>query len=219
MPAYEPKAVAQYRITSVESTRESRRESRRKSSRAYDISESSGHAEYHVNLEPIWDRFHRKDLVFYEGPESKPGPIVACTKFRRAVKHVELGFGDLAEPSDIEWSEMRCEKLVVHYVFTVPVGDDRKPHTFVWKRTRSQGIGSRGLKLVDEADRLIAVYSAGGCMSSNTGQIDIYEDFGGHFQLVVLVSALAVRQRLLRSRDAAAAGAASGGAAAAGAGC
>jgi hypothetical protein len=91
----------------------------------------------------------------------------------------------------------------------LPVNDGVK--TFTWKRTHSLGRGSECYKLVEESSQaVVAVFSAGSLMRRN-GNLDIYAPFGEQFNMMVLVSGVALVEKSRRQRSNTAAGGASGG--------
>ncbi|EPS30940.1 hypothetical protein PDE_05894 [Penicillium oxalicum 114-2] len=70
---------------------------------------------------------------------------------------------------------------------------------YIWKQTRSHGFGWLALKLVIASTRLIAVYLAGGGLSSRTGQMDFHGNYGEKFQSLALVSTIALQEKLSRA--------------------
>ncbi|KAJ5144692.1 hypothetical protein N7448_002084 [Penicillium atrosanguineum] len=109
----------------------------------------------------------------------------------------------------------------VQYAFRLNCGDGRQ-HRFTWKKTSSLGGSHSGnLKLVDESSgNVVAVFSSGGSFSKRTGQLDVYANYGERFSIMVLISGIALREKLRRENNAAAsAGASAGSAGAAGGGC
>lgn len=56
------------------------------------------------------------------------------------------------------------------------------------------------LKLVDDATQhVVAIFSADGLSMSKTGQLDVYVNYGERFQLMVLISALALHEKQRRA--------------------
>jgi hypothetical protein len=178
--------------------------------KAWDIT-INGQTVYHV------DNSHwtpgKPDLTFHAGPNTT-GPIAGVSKYRHFSSDTEIGLGDPAQAHAIEWFCLnRDSRISVRYSIRMSIGSNHQPCTFTWKRTRSLGSSrhSGDLKLVDESDRILAVLSSGGSFTSTSGQMDIYAQYGDRFQLMVLVSGLALREKLARARKAAAASAGGGG--------
>lgn len=80
---------------------------------------------------------------------------------------------------------------------------------FIWKSTHSVGVGDtkpsmfswRNYKLVDEAtDRLVAVFTNSLWGYTKSGKLEIYANYGQEFELMVIVTALALFERQ-RRRD------------------
>jgi hypothetical protein len=93
-----------------------------------------------------------------------------------------------------------------------------RSHRFTWKKTSSLGGSHSGnLKLVEDSGKVVAVFSAGGSFSMKTGQLDVYANYGERFSLMVLITGIALREKLRRTNSAAASSA--GGGAGAGGGC
>lgn len=197
MSGYGPQPIAQYTI------------SRGLFHKAWNIT-NNGQTIYHV------DNSHwtpgKPDLTFHAGANTT-GPIAGVSKYRHFSSDTEIGLGDPAQAHAIEWLCLnRDSRMSVRYSFRMNIGSDHQSRTFTWKRTRSLGSGRFGsLKLVDESDRVLAVLSSGGSFTSTSGQMDIYVQYGERFQLMVLVSGLALREKLARARKAAAASGGGGG--------
>jgi hypothetical protein len=176
---------------------------------SYDIT-TNGQPIYHV------DNSHwtpgKPDLTFHTGPNTN-GPIAGVSKYRHFSSDTEIGLGDPSQPNAIEWFCLNRDNwMSVRYSIRITVGTgigsdhQPQPRTFIWKKTRSLSNHSGGLKLVDESERVVAVFASGGSFSSTSGTLDIYVQYGERFQLMVLVSGLALREKLLRARKAAAGG-------------
>lgn len=179
----------------------------------YDITSNGQHL-YHV------DNSHwtpgKPDLTFHAGANTN-GPIAGVIKYRHFSSDTEIGLGDPSQPHAIEWFCLNRDSMMsVRYSIRMSAGtagaSDQQPRTFTWKRTHSlSSRRSGGLKLVDESDRVVAVLSSGGHFSTTSAQMDVFVQYGDRFHLLVLVSGLALREKLARTRKAAAAGAGAGG--------
>ncbi|KAJ5681463.1 uncharacterized protein N7477_001403 [Penicillium maclennaniae] len=174
--------------------------------------EVSGSHVFHVDNSSL--RPGKPDLTFHAGLDTN-APL--C-KFRHFSSDTEIGLGDPSKPG-ISWERMSRESLrKVQYAFGLNCGDGRH-HRFTWKKTSSLGGSHSGnLKLVDESSgNVVAVFSSGGSFSMKTGQLDIYTDYGERFAIMVLISGIALREKLRRAKNAS--GNSVGSAGAAGGGC
>lgn len=99
--------------------------------------------------------------------------------------------------------------MSVQYSIPMKVAGDSQLRMFTWKRTHALGRHG-GLKLVDQANQIVAVFGSGGSFSS-TDVLDIYVQYGERFQLLVLVSGLALLEKLARGRNRGAGGDGGGG--------
>lgn len=156
----------------------------------------------------------KPDMTFHSGSDNN-GQIAGVVRFRHLSSDTEIGFGDPNQSSKIDndWECMSRQGVWKStYHFQTEVGDD-KPHSFTWKPTKSMGSGRAGdLKLVDDGTQeVVAVFLASGSIIKKTGQLDIYANYGERFQLMVLMSGLAIREKQRRSSNSASIGAASAG--------
>lgn len=154
----------------------------------------------------------KPDLTFHEGPDAK-GPIAGVCKYRHFSSDAIIGLGDPGHPY-MSWEQFSRESLFsCRYSFRVKLGN--RTRTFTWRRTHSMNVET--LELVQESTRdLIAEFSSGTTFSKKAGQLNIYNCYGDQFALLVLITGLALREKLRRTRTNSAAGAA--GAAGAGGG-
>lgn len=179
--------------------------------------EVSGSHVFHVDNSAL--RPGKPDLTFHTGPDTN-APVAGVCKFRHFSSDTEIGLGDPSK-SGISWERMSRESLrKVQYAFCMDLGD-RRQHRFTWKRTSSLGGSHTGnLKLVEESSgNVVAVFSSGGSFSKKTGQLDVYVNYGERFAMMVLITGIALREKLRRASNAAASSAGAGSAGAAGGGC
>ena len=178
--------------------------------------EVSGSHVFHVDNSAL--RPGKPDLTFHAGLDTN-APVAGVCKFRHFSSDTEIGLGDPNKPG-MSWECMSRESLCkVQYAFRWNLSD-RRQHCFIWKKTSSLGGSHSGnLKLVDESTGyVVAVFSSGGSFSKRTGQLDIYPNYGERFSIMVLISGIALREKLRRANNAGA-GSAAGSAGAAGGGC
>jgi hypothetical protein len=179
--------------------------------------EVSGSHVFHVDNSAL--RPGKPDLTFHAGPDTN-APVAGVCKFRHFSSDTEIGLGDPSK-SGISWERMSRESLrKVQYAFCMDPGD-RRQHRFTWKKTSSLGGSHTGnLKLVEESSgNVVAVFSSGGSFSKKTGQLDVYANYGERFSMMVLITGIALREKLRRANNAAASSAGAGSAGAAGGGC
>jgi hypothetical protein len=171
----------------------------------------SGSHTFHVDNSAI--RPGKPDLTFHAGPDTN-APVAGACKFRHFSSDTEIGLGD--GRSGISWERMSRESLrKVQYAFRMDLKD--RPHRFTWKKTSSLGGSHSGnLKLVEDSGKVVAVFSAGGSFSMKTGQLDVYANYGERFSLMVLITGIALREKLRRTNNAASSAGAGAGAGAGG---
>lgn len=178
--------------------------------------EITGSHAFHVDNSTL--RPGKPDLTFHAGPDTS-APVAGVCKFRHFSSDTEIGLGDPDMPG-ISWGRMSREGLrKVKYTFCMDFGDRQR--RFIWKKTSSHGGSHSGnLKLVEEpSGNVLAVFSAGGSFSKKTGQLDVYANYGERFSLMVLITGIALREKLRRASNNAAVAGGSSGAASAGGGC
>ncbi|KAJ5606863.1 hypothetical protein N7537_003482 [Penicillium hordei] len=160
----------------------------------------------------------KPDLTFYRSPDSN-GPIVGVCKFRHFSSDCEIGVGDPERPNKMNWEYLHKQGFTKRvYWFRMELDDGTK-RTFTWKRTHSLGSGFENHKLVEETSQtVVAVFSSGGIFSKTTGYLDIYSNLGQRFYLMVLISGIALVEKIRRAKQSSA-GAGAAGAAGGGGGC
>ncbi|OQD72585.1 hypothetical protein PENDEC_c020G04758 [Penicillium decumbens] len=95
----------------------------------------------------------------------------------------------------------------VQYAFCMDFGDHQM-HRFTRKKTSSLGGSHSGnLKLVeDSTGSVVAVFSSGGSFSTKTDQLDVYANYGERFSTMVLITGIALREKLRRANKSSTAG-------------
>ncbi|KAJ5580211.1 uncharacterized protein N7459_006196 [Penicillium hispanicum] len=183
--------------------------------RDYEVSTGGVHL-YHVDNSYLTPG--KPDLTCHAGPDSS-APVVGVCKYHHFSSDAEIGLGDPSKPGTMTWERLNRDGLMsVQSSFRVML-EDRILHRFTWKRTHSRGTSLMdNLKLVcDRTGELIAVFSGRGGLLRRTSQLDIYPDYGERFQFMVLLTGLALYEKLRRATSATvssvgAAGASGGGA-------
>ena len=169
---------------------------------------SGGTTVYHVESSSLTPG--KPDLTFHAGRDARARVVGVC-KFRHFSSDTEIGIG--SPRSGMRWERLAREGIMsVRYSFRVTIG--RTVETFTWKKTHSMGRGIMGnLKLVRERDaQIMAVISGSSGFTSRSGQMDLYCDsFGSQFKFMVVITGMALRERLRRASAAASGGGGGGG--------
>lgn len=162
----------------------------------------------------------KPNLTLHRGASltSNP-PIVACVHTPKASRSFTLGLGDPSSPN-IQWDDV-TRQGATRFEFSFPTvlpGESDKPLQLTWKKTKREsvqgmkasGFSSQDFKLVDGADRVLAVFThergIGKC-----GTLEIRGSWGEAFDLKVLMTVVTLYD-LIRRRQNAAAGGGGGGA-------
>jgi hypothetical protein len=150
-------------------------------------------------------------LSFHEINEN--GPIRAVARLAKMSQSIDCGIGDPSNPTTIAYETMtNIGFMKICYMFRVDRGHG--PEMFSWKKTRSHGTGfANNYKMVSETtQKVIAVFSSATnpFSASKAGRIDIYVNYGERFNLMTLITGIALHEKQRRAR-AAAAGAGGGG--------
>lgn len=187
----------------------------------YLITHSFWHHHYDVSTINKTPLFHvansaytpgKPDLTFHRSTDSN-GPIVGVCKFRHFSSDSEIGLGDPERPNKMDWGTLHKKGFMKHiYWFRIKL-DNGTNQTFTWKRTHSLGSGHVNHKLVEDTSQtVVAVFSSGGIFSKTTGYLDIYPNLGPRFNLMALISGIALVEKVRRGKQSSAgAGAAGGG--------
>ncbi|KAJ5806841.1 hypothetical protein N7474_010433 [Penicillium riverlandense] len=152
-------------------------------------------------------------LSFHESNEN--GPIKAVARLAKMSRSIECGIGDPSNPAErVAYETMtNIGFMKLCYMFKVDRGHGHE--TFIWKKTRSHGSGfSNNYKMVNDAtQKVIAVFSsaANPFSPSKAGRIDIYANYGERFNLMTLITGIALHEQQRRARAAASAAGAGGG--------
>lgn len=161
--------------------------------------EVTGSQSFHVDNSTF--RPGKPDLTFHAGPDDT-ARVAAICKFRNFSGDTDIGLADPKQVDGMTWVCMSRQSLIkTQYGFRMDIGD-HQPHAFIWKSTHSMGSGWSGnLKLVDESTQeVVAVFSTSSSLTKRkTGSLDLYVNYGERFQLLVLTTGLAVREKLRRA--------------------
>ncbi|KAJ5981207.1 hypothetical protein N7499_001780 [Penicillium canescens] len=154
---------------------------------------------YHVqNLTSTPDK---PELTFYAGTNTN-GPVVGTGKFIRFSSDVKINLGDPSHPDKTTCTTTLSKKgfLSTRHTFQMDLHGEKR--TFTWKNTEShESFGPTGShKMVDEQNQVLAVLSPGGGRVQKDGYVNVYAFWGESFDLMVLVTALVLREKTRREK-------------------
>lgn len=183
----------------------------------YDVSTPTKQHLYHINNSSFTPG--KPDLTFHRSSDAN-GPIVGVCKFRHFSSDCEIGVGSPERPGKMNWEYLHKQGFTKRIYWFRMQMDDGSKKTFTWKRTHSLGSGYENHKLVEESSQtVVAVFSSGSVFSKTTGHLDIYWNLGSRFNLMALISGIALVEKVRRAKNSASASSSGGaGAAAAGGG-
>lgn len=179
----------------------------------YNVASEDGADAYYVDIKTkIMPSKPR--LTFHTGG-STDGSVAAVLHFQVPTVDMKVGLGDPADLVTIEWEDLSCMNKLTHAKYTwsvnLPsskgmeerVGDSVARRTFIWTRTRNQGIDgkkpsgatNRHWKLAAEgSEELLAIFT-GDSKLGKCGTLAMREDLGGKFHLMALVTLLGMYDR------------------------
>ena len=164
----------------------------------------------------------KPDLTLHAGTDNY-APIVAVCKFIHFSRHCKIGLGNPEDLNNILWEDLLSQGYTHgKYRWQMPVrGGASERRSYVWKRTTSVGVNNSSpskisadnYKLVDEkTEQVVAVYSSSSHKSvSKSGKLEVLVDHGQDFDVVVLITALAVIEKHRRRNQSSAAADGAGG--------
>jgi hypothetical protein len=163
----------------------------------------------------------KPDLTLYAGAEGAGGAVLGVATFITLSSLTKLGLGDPAQPAQMVWEDMTKERInysIYRWETTVQDngggGGGTRRRAFLWKRTHSVSAGkirpskldSQCFKLVDEVSgELFASFGHHEWKSmTKTGQFEIRKSYGPEFDVMAILSLLAVfeKSRRRERRDA-----------------
>jgi hypothetical protein len=154
---------------------------------------------YHVqNSSPSPEK---PELIFYAGNNTN-GQVVGTGKFVRFSSDVKISLGDPNNPEKTTCATTLSKKgfLSTRHTFQMDLHGEKR--TFTWKNTEShESFGPTGShKMVDEQNQVLAVLSPGGGRVQRDGYVNVYTFWGESFDLMVLVTALVLREKTRREK-------------------
>ncbi|KAL3432493.1 hypothetical protein BDV09DRAFT_174059 [Aspergillus tetrazonus] len=167
---------------------------------------------------------HKADLTVHTGEDSN-APVAGVCKFLHFSRHCKIGLGDPQQAGTIVWEDLHCQNLTMtkyRWPMSVPLADGRlERRWFLWKRTHSVGadgdspsaFSSRNYKLEDElTGQIVAVFTSSSYKSMRkNGKLQVAAGYGPDFDLMVLITSLAMYEKTRRSRGKAGGGGGGGG--------
>ncbi|KAA8645591.1 hypothetical protein EYZ11_001782 [Aspergillus tanneri] len=190
-------------------------------SRLYHIYRTVLHHHYDVtsdkspvfHLENSLFRPKKPDLTVHAGSD-KNGPIVAVCKFLHFSRHLKLGLGDPQNINEVSWEDLVCQnyKLTQYrWQMTVRTANGPTRQSFLWKTTHSVGVdgakpamlSTRNYKLLDEqTGRIVAVFTSNSLKSfTKCGKLQIDVDYGQEFEVMVILTVLALYEKQRRRNN------------------
>ncbi|EEQ29575.1 hypothetical protein McanMca71_007401 [Microsporum canis] len=160
----------------------------------------------------------KPEITFHVG--ERGGSIVGIANFLKFSSHSKIGLGDPADTVNMVWEDFKKES-VDHskYRFEMTVKGERKG--FLWKRTRSIGVegsvpnkfSESNFKLLDEGTgELLGIYSTNGIKSiRKMGKFQLNRNYGPEFDLMFLLTGMALLEKLQRRKHARGSGGGGGG--------
>ncbi|KAG2419783.1 hypothetical protein HFD88_004579 [Aspergillus terreus] len=200
-------------------------------SRLYQIYHSMFRYDYNVMTADKTPLFHvynstftpkKPELTVHAGSDEK-GPRVAACKFLHFSRHVKVCLGDPENVGSAQWEDLLCQNLrhnKYRWQMTVKSAGGPERRSFLWKSTRSVGVGgekpsvfnSNCWKLVEErSGRVAAVFTGTMTSIKKSGKLQVDADYGQEFDLMALVTVLALYEKQRRRSNSAGGGGGGGG--------
>ncbi|KAL4930514.1 uncharacterized protein BDV17DRAFT_40077 [Aspergillus undulatus] len=190
------------------------------SSRLYHIYHSTVRYDYRVcdadknhlyfvhnsHLKPL-----KEDITVHAGSDNST-PVLAVCKFLHFSRHCKVGLGDPQHPGAMVWEDLQGQNLTMtKYRWQMSVHSENggfERRWFVWKRTQSLGVDGdspsvlslRNFKLVDDmTGQVVAVFTSNSFRSvRKNGKLKVTAEYGPNFDIVALVTLLAMYERIRR---------------------
>ncbi|PWY77099.1 C6 zinc finger domain protein [Aspergillus heteromorphus CBS 117.55] len=201
-------------------------------SHIYNISNTSFHHHYNVTTaeddttlyrvenSSLWPK--KPDLAVHAGAD-KTAPTVAVCKFLHFSRDIRVGLGDPDDVNRINYEDLVAQDHThakYRWHMPEPSGHGRQRRSFLWTRTHSVGVekskvhklSNRNFKLTDEqTGRIVALFTSAILKFKQTGKLQVYVDYGQQFDLMALITLLALYEKARRRRQAASSSGGGGG--------
>ncbi|KAL4991782.1 hypothetical protein BDW68DRAFT_151305 [Aspergillus falconensis] len=162
---------------------------------------------YNSHLTPL-----KSDITVHDG-ENSNAPVVGVCKFLHLSRHCKVGLGDPQQAGAMVWEDLHCENLTMtkyRWPMSVPLADGRHERRwFLWKRTRTVGADGdspslfslRNYKLIDElTGQVVSVFTSNSFKSvRKNGKLQVAAGYGPDFDLMALITLLAMYEKIRRS--------------------
>ncbi|PWY78124.1 hypothetical protein BO94DRAFT_187187 [Aspergillus sclerotioniger CBS 115572] len=181
----------------------------------YNVATSAGAQLYRVENSPL--RPNKPDLTVHAGSDNT-GPIVAVCKFLHLSRHLKVGLGDPSTVNLISYEDLLAQDhrhAKYRWQMTMQSAQGYEWQSFLWTRTHSVGVqddsltsmlSNRNFKLVEEqTGRVIAVFTSPVWSFNETGQLQMYVNYGREFDLMALTTVLGLYEKARRRRESSAA--------------
>ncbi|KAL4961243.1 uncharacterized protein BDV14DRAFT_180950 [Aspergillus stella-maris] len=161
---------------------------------------------YNSHLKPL-----KADITVHAGADNS-APILGVCKFLHLSRHCKVGLGDPEHAGAMVWEDLECQNLTMtkyNWQMSIPLSTGGSARRwFVWKKTRSLGadgaspglLSLRNFKLVDEmTGRVVGVFTSNGFKSiRKNGKLQLTADYGPQFDIMALITLLAMYERIRR---------------------
>ncbi|KAL5334851.1 hypothetical protein BJX70DRAFT_376863 [Aspergillus crustosus] len=153
----------------------------------------------------------KADITVHTG-EGNRAPVVGVCKFLHLSRHCKVGLGDPQQAGAMVWEDLHCQNMTMtkyRWQMTVPSANgESERRWFSWKRTHSHGADGdspaffslRNFKLVDElTGDVVAVFTSNHFKSvRKNGKLQVGAEYGPEFDLMALITLLAMYERIRR---------------------
>ncbi|KAM0255605.1 hypothetical protein ACHAQJ_005609 [Trichoderma viride] len=153
------------------------------------------------------------DLALHSGPDLTT-PILATCYMPNFTRHCKIGFGDPNGTEPLIWEDfVRSKRGSSERNISVSFSGDNidsetgkgEREQFTWKRTSHVSVpgkkfhskNGRNRKLIDEQGEVVAIFTSDNKIG-NTGWLQINVDRGRDFDVLVMITALAICEKIRR---------------------
>ncbi|VUC32718.1 unnamed protein product [Clonostachys rosea] len=181
--------------------------------RHYDIQDSERNIKAYTAEISVFS-IGKPDLTLIQGSSRNSRSMVAATHFKKLGRTIRIGLGNTEHaPSHVRWEDMKAERAMkIFHVWSLTLPDGSK-RSFAWKKTSHHhadgergGLLSTNYKLVDMTggggNNIVAVCTTSGTFTEHA-KLQIYQDLGPDFQVMVLMTFISIYEVLRRARAAA----------------
>lgn len=184
-------------------------------SQHYDVSSNDDRHPYYVNISSI--NFQKPDLIMRIGND-RNSPIVAACRLPRFSSDFKVCLGDPSDANSAEWEEMvkkawdgsiyQWEMNISAQNSDISIHSPVDRTSFLWKRTQSIGVDktpsaltTRNYKLINQQTSEIVAIFTGEKTVTKCGALQINVDYGLGFDRMVLITCLALYEKIRRRHN------------------